>query len=113
MNGLGVIEHQSFSVDLAFEVDPRVVLVGQQANIKLINATKVGTFAIRRLERTAHVSANPGLTRAHEDCRLQTLTERNHLIIDDILCGIVFLRHYRKLRDVWILQVSSSRHEGH
>ena len=59
-----------------------------------------GSFNDRCLEHTARVSADPGLTKEYEGCRLETLTERNYLVIDDLLPGIVLLQHCQELRDV-------------
>ena len=52
------------------------------------------------LEDAARVSPDTGLTRGHEDGGVYVRTEGNHLIIDELRRGVVFLQHRQELNDV-------------
>ena len=43
----------------------------------------------RRFEHVARVSANASLAKTREDNGLQTFTKVNHLVVDELLRGII------------------------
>jgi len=58
----------------------------------------------RRLEHTARVSSDSSLTKKRVRMGILRIEfEENHLIINKLLCGIVFLQHRQELHDVGVL----------